>query len=200
MKARDHIGTKLHAGISNCRQFGSDSLCVVRRQLLWTSPIAPPSRTQDSAKFTYSSEISFELKSTQALLLAFRNLESPRLLTIVRLRSSLLGASSSVHRNGPLQSPAAAARGWPSRPCATGWRTTNAAAVLLEGLHEGFAVEGLQAHASAGNGIEFRGGSANCYYCAASEAGGTGLAWGRGLDRDRRQEARKVSAPYPEGS
>ena len=75
-----------------------------------------------------------------------------------------------------------------------------AAAVLLEGLHEGFAVEGLQAHASAGNGIEFRGGSANCYYCAASEAGGTGLAWGRGLDRDRRQEARKVSAPYTEGS
>ena len=54
------------------------------------------------------------------------------------------------------------------------------AAVLLEGLDTSFAVERLQVHASAGDGIELRGGSAGCYYCVASDSGGTGLVWGGG--------------------
>ena len=54
------------------------------------------------------------------------------------------------------------------------------AAVLLEELDESFIVEGLQAHASAVNGIELRGGNTGCFYCTASETDGTGLAWSEG--------------------
>ena len=55
-----------------------------------------------------------------------------------------------------------------------------APALLLEGLDATFVAENVQAHASAGNGIEMRDGSAGCFCCVASDSGGTGLAWSAG--------------------
>ena len=58
------LGTKLYAGISNRRKLGSDSLYVIRPQLLSTSLTTPPSRTQDSESFTSCSGVFFGLRST----------------------------------------------------------------------------------------------------------------------------------------
>ena len=73
-------GLRSYAVISNCRQLDSDSLDGFPPQLLSTSLITPPSRTQDSASFTSCSGILFGLRSTEMPLLAFRDLESPRAL------------------------------------------------------------------------------------------------------------------------
>ena len=61
---RNRHGTKLYTRISSRRQPCRDSLRVFRPQILSTSSISPPSRTQDSAASTSCSGICFALRST----------------------------------------------------------------------------------------------------------------------------------------
>ena len=54
------------------------------------------------------------------------------------------------------------------------------AAIALHGVGDGTRIEQVQAHASLGDGIAFRGGTAECAYCVASEARQDGLDWAHG--------------------
>ena len=47
----------------------------------------------------------------------------------------------------------------------------------LYGVGSGTRIDHVQAHASAGDGILFSGGTANCTHCVSSAAGGDALAW-----------------------
>ena len=48
------------------------------------------------------------------------------------------------------------------------------------GVGSGTAIDHVQSHASAGDGIRFVGGTANCMYCVSSGARAAGLAWAKG--------------------
>ena len=50
----------------------------------------------------------------------------------------------------------------------------------LYGLGSGTRIDHVQAHASAGDGIRFAGGTADCMYCVSSGAGDDALAWALG--------------------
>lgn len=50
----------------------------------------------------------------------------------------------------------------------------------LYGVGAGTRIDHVQVHASAGDGIRFAGGAANCLYCVSSGARDAGLAWSRG--------------------
>ena len=50
----------------------------------------------------------------------------------------------------------------------------------LHGVGSGTRIDHIQAHASAGDGIRFAGGTADCMYCVASGAGDDALAWALG--------------------
>ncbi|MCY4601094.1 MAG: sulfatase-like hydrolase/transferase [Acidobacteria bacterium] len=54
------------------------------------------------------------------------------------------------------------------------------AALALHGVGDGTRIEHVQAHASLGDGIAFRGGTAECGYCVASEARRDALDWAQG--------------------
>ena len=55
-----------------------------------------------------------------------------------------------------------------------------AAALELDGVGEATVLDHVQVHASLGDGFLFRGGTAHCGHCAASEARHASLAWDRG--------------------
>ena len=55
-----------------------------------------------------------------------------------------------------------------------------AAALSLVGVGSGTVIEYVQVHASGGDGLEFRGGTARCNYCVSSGAGGHLLKWSEG--------------------
>ena len=57
---------------------------------------------------------------------------------------------------------------------------SDAAAVAFRGVGSGTAINYVQAHESAGDGIEFRGGTANCRYCVSSGARDDALEWSEG--------------------
>ena len=54
------------------------------------------------------------------------------------------------------------------------------AAIEFDGATSALSAQWVQAHASAGAGLGFRGGTAGCRYCAATSPGGAGLAWEAG--------------------
>ena len=54
------------------------------------------------------------------------------------------------------------------------------AALALDGVGGGTRIEHVQVHASVGDGIAFRGGTAECAYCVASEARKDALDWAQG--------------------
>ena len=57
---------------------------------------------------------------------------------------------------------------------------TAASAVVFEGVGARTVIDHVQAHASAGAGIAFRGGTAHCRYCVSSDARGDSVAWSMG--------------------
>ncbi len=57
---------------------------------------------------------------------------------------------------------------------------TGPGGLALYGVGAGTLIDHVQAHASAGDGILFSGGTANCTYCVSSGARDDALAWARG--------------------
>ena len=57
---------------------------------------------------------------------------------------------------------------------------SDAVAVAFRGVGSGTEINYVQAHESAGDGIEFRGGTANCRYCVSSGARDDALEWSEG--------------------
>lgn len=53
-------------------------------------------------------------------------------------------------------------------------------AIAFHGVGSGTVIDHVQAHASLGDGLEFRGGTARCLHCVSSGARDDGLEWSRG--------------------
>ena len=54
------------------------------------------------------------------------------------------------------------------------------AALVLDGAGSGTVIDHVQAHASLGDGLAFRGGTAHCSHCVSSDALGDSVAWSHG--------------------